>query len=326
VRTQSIQGVVLIFPGALGDLVVALPTLRALRRRHGGAYLTAVVREPLRSLVALTGVADATASLDGADATWLFGGARWPRWLEGRPFVYTWLGAGEAILRARLDAVAARVRYFSVERGPGATHAAGAYARAVGVVLDARTLAGAARIVPRPSPAADAVWAALAGPVLALHAGAGGRSKRWAAEGFAQLGARWCAAGGSVVTVAGPAEQGDLPVADGPVVCDWPLGDVAAVLARAAVYVGNDSGVSHLAGAVGARGVVLFGPTDPRRWRPLGTGLRVLRARSTGRDGIALAALPVQRVFAACRRLVTLTRRDLDTSVARAAGRAWDGE
>lgn len=48
------------------------------------------------------------------------------------------------------------------------------------------------------------------------------------------------------------------------------LRELAWYLAHAAYYVGNDSGVSHLAGAAGARGTVLFGPTDPAVWRPLG--------------------------------------------------------
>lgn len=55
------------------------------------------------------------------------------------------------------------------------------------------------------------------------------------------------------------------------------LRELAWYLGHAAYYVGNDSGVSHLAGVVGARGTVLFGPTDPEVWRPLGNGLRVRR-------------------------------------------------
>jgi heptosyltransferase-3 len=35
-------------------------------------------------------------------------------------------------------------------------------------------------------------------------------------------------------------------------------------------FIGNDSGVSHLAAAAGSRGLVIFGPTDPQRWRPIG--------------------------------------------------------
>jgi len=56
------------------------------------------------------------------------------------------------------------------------------------------------------------------------------------------------------------------------------LPTVAAIARIATAFVGNDSGVSHLAAAVGASGIVIFGPTDPARWRPLGSRtINVLR-------------------------------------------------
>src|SRR5262249_55624769 len=54
---------------------------------------------------------------------------------------------------------------------------------------------------------------------------------------------------------------------------------LAAVLARASAYVGNDSGVTHLAAAWGAPTLALFGPTLPGVWAPLGR-VRVLRSPS----------------------------------------------
>jgi ADP-heptose:LPS heptosyltransferase len=57
------------------------------------------------------------------------------------------------------------------------------------------------------------------------------------------------------------------------------LDRVAAVLERADLYLGNDSGISHLAGIVRARGVVVFGASDSATWRPLGDGLVVASAR-----------------------------------------------
>src|SRR5204862_300548 len=101
VRGESTERVVLVFPGALGDLLLALPALRALRARHAGARVTAVVNQPLRALVELAGVADETAALEGADAALLFGGERLPRWLGGRPFIYSWLGGGDDAVRPR---------------------------------------------------------------------------------------------------------------------------------------------------------------------------------------------------------------------------------
>ena len=54
------------------------------------------------------------------------------------------------------------------------------------------------------------------------------------------------------------------------------LPELAALLRRVRAVVGNDSGPMHLAGAAGARGVVIFGPTDVRLWHPLSDSIRVV--------------------------------------------------
>ena len=65
--------------------------------------------------------------------------------------------------------------------------------------------------------------------------------------------------------------QGQLLLADAP------LARVAGVLSRCRLYIGNDSGLTHLAAAVGEPEVLaLFGPTDPRVWAPLGPRVRTL--------------------------------------------------
>ena len=271
----SIRGLVLIFPGALGDLLLALPALRAVRASHAG-HATLVVSGALRPLAALTGIADRVASLDDARSAWLFGGSVLPDWLEGRPSVVCWMGARDE-LRDRLARVAAGVRLAGVERGGGATHAAASYARAMGLRLEPAALERGARLQPIDSAPARELLAALARPVLAVHRGAGAACKRWDAEAFAAVAAGWRHAGGDVVELLGPAEEGEAALAGAAVARDWPLPEVAALLARVDAFVGNDSGVSHLAAAVGARTVVVFTATDPRRWRPLGPRVRVVR-------------------------------------------------
>src|ERR1700722_3107973 len=77
----------------------------------------------------------------------------------------------------------------------------------------------------------------------------------------------------SVAVILGPAEASIEPIfreAGVTVLKNLDLPTVAAIARIAKAFVGNDSGVSHLAAAVGASGVVIFGPTDPARWRPLG--------------------------------------------------------
>lgn len=298
----------IIFPGALGDFLLALPALRWLRAQHLGAHVVVVVNEPLRSLVRLTGVADAVASLDAADSAALFAGAALPEWLGGRPTVYSWLGSSDDELRGRVTAAATQARFFRVERGASETHAAVAYARSVGRASSPSSLSSAARIVVPKAVTASAVE-------LVVHPGAGASGKRWDPAGFVQVAHWWRRTGGTVVELAGPAEADAAPLLGGAMARDLDLCQLAQVLARATLYLGNDSGVSHLAGAVGAAGVVVFGPTDAQRWRPISGSLVALQARATEPRGFGLTALPAARVIAALRRRLTLTRGGPEISV-----------
>jgi ADP-heptose:LPS heptosyltransferase len=92
----------------------------------------------------------------------------------------------------------------------------------------------------------------------------------------------------------------------GQIVSDLSLLQVSALLGRATLYLGNDSGVSHLAGAFGACGIVLFGPTQPRKWKPLGGNLSVLqnttyREAFPNKEGISLDEISVDAVIAGLR-------------------------
>lgn len=107
---------------------------------------------------------------------------------------------------------------------------------------------------------------------LVLHPGSGGRAKRWPAERFAGLARRFR----SPLILLGPAET-DLVVDGVETARNWPLRKVVATLAAASAFVGNDSGVSHLASWL-CPTLALFGPTDPAVWAPVGPLARVLAA------------------------------------------------
>jgi ADP-heptose:LPS heptosyltransferase len=130
--------------------------------------------------------------------------------------------------------------------------------------------------------------------IVVVHPGSGSEAKRWAIANFAALIdtlARHAQV--RVVIVAGYAEQGvvsrllALIHHAQPLVADnWPLLPTAALIGQATVFVGNDSGLSHLAAALGRPTVAIFGPTDPEIWGPRGAHVTVVqmdRAR-TGDD------------------------------------------
>jgi hypothetical protein len=113
---------------------------------------------------------------------------------------------------------------------------------------------------------------------ILIHPGSGSPAKNWPARRFAET---IRALGRPVRLVVGEADAqaaadveaclgGLLPRLEG-----VPLEELAARLAGARAYLGNDSGVSHLAGLCGTRTVVLFGPTSPAVWRPLGPHVHV---------------------------------------------------
>jgi ADP-heptose:LPS heptosyltransferase len=192
--------------------------------------------------------------------------------------IYSFFAAGEERFRRTLKAVAKQVDFYPFEP-PGDEPIATAYLRAVGAAgepLDTRLEPTTEDI------AAARVRLASLGvrghEFLMILPGSGSRRKNWPPEKFIEL-AECSAARFTPIAVLGPAEAElrevfrDRRIAT---LVDLKLGEVAGLASCAKAFVGNDSGVTHLSAATGTPGVVIFGPTDPRRWRPLGT-VRVIR-------------------------------------------------
>jgi heptosyltransferase-3 len=119
---------------------------------------------------------------------------------------------------------------------------------------------------------------------VALHLGSGSPAKNWPAERFAAVARRLIAGGNQVLLVGGPADSAPISIVQRELqgmaftqAIDLPLSLVAAILERCTAYVGNDSGISHLAAAVGVPVVAIFGPTDPGVWAPRGKAVTVLQ-------------------------------------------------
>lgn len=146
--------------------------------------------------------------------------------------------------------------------------------------------------------------------ILAIAPGSGHPAKNWPLSRYYEVArALSWEAELKVVWLAGPAEEGILPYLEGLAAAQeqtvWarqPLARVARLLARTQVYLGGDSGLSHLAAAAEAHRVVaLFGPTDPRVWAPLGEQVTVLTPPSDAGQPRSLADLSAATVLAALR-------------------------
>jgi ADP-heptose:LPS heptosyltransferase len=142
---------------------------------------------------------------------------------------------------------------------------------------------------------------ALPAGFLAIHPGSGSQAKNWPLSRFAAL-VETVSQGAAWLLVEGPAEAGKLTalrrLPGARVASGIPPRVLGAVLSAAGAYVGNDSGVTHLAACWGAPTVALFGPTDPQSWAPIGPRVRVLAA-----PGGDLSALALDEVSDAVHRL-----------------------
>jgi len=309
--------------GALGDLLLAGPALAALSRHYPQARFTVLGHPDRWRLLAPSLPVEEVWDSSAARWAFLFSEAALPQELRQRlapfPLALIFAPRPQAILLDRLhQAGISAVHWLPSfpETGVEAVEA-----------LQARALAALGlHYVPAPFKletglSQDEKLPELPGPGpwLAVGPGSGHLLKNWPLAHYYEV-SRTLAweYGLKVVWLAGPAEEAMLPylaglaAAQGQVLLSHrPLDRVARVLSRCRLYLGNDSGLTHLAAAVGRPGVLaLFGPSDPRVWAPLGPQVRVLAAPCAQapcvagrtidcRDPRCLAGLSVETVLAA---------------------------
>jgi heptosyltransferase III len=243
----------LIRPGAIGDCILALPAMEHWRTDYTEVWAPS-------AMVPLLGVFDHARSIasTGLDLLALEGvdpPASLLAALRSFDSIHSWYGANRPEFRQVTRSLGLPIDFFPALPPPeGVQHAADFFAAQAGSPIPA---------VPRlriPSgPRRDAV---------VIHPFSGSASKNWPLECFQNLARRlpvpveWCA---------GPEEKlpGAFRFAN--------LAALAAWIAGARLYIGNDCGISHLAAAAGAPVVALFSKTDPTLWAPRGPNVQVLR-------------------------------------------------
>jgi heptosyltransferase-3 len=277
-------------PGAIGDALLACPALAALRAASPGTTVMFLAHPSVRQLVLLEGLADRFFSRDGPEADALF--APSPALARERVgairAAVAWSADPGARLATNLAALGAEPLLIALSR-PLETSGKHAAQFLIDTLAPLGIRAGAQdwpgfRLAWGPGGAPRKPTSSTR-PLVVLHPGSGSPSKNWPAERFVALGATlWKECQARLRIAAGPADGPALrafaQAAEFPyeTLPGRPLEELALLLSSCDLYVGNDSGVSHLAGMCGAPTVALFGPTDPRLWRPLGPRVRVLRA------------------------------------------------
>lgn len=286
---------ILIRPGALGDVLVAMPVVRLLKDRLGCKTMTLLAPSSRGKLLCREGWADAWRDSDSAVFSPLHQppGAPVPPSLAeifaNAGCVVSLAGVGDpdrdAAFALRLREISPAAAVFSGPAAPPRPDRP-AYQSLYEAVRDFYSLSPDSAIDQACIDARIAVSPpedlAIPSPYVVIHPGSGSRKKNWPLANFIALG-RTLAAGlfKRLVVASGEADGTageDLAQAiPGAVhLANQPLERVAAVLAGAAAYVGNDSGVSHLAASVETpdrrrpRVYAVFGPTSSAVWGPKG--------------------------------------------------------
>jgi heptosyltransferase-2 len=292
--------------GAIGDFILTLPAIRLLREAFPNAHLEILGYQHIVALAKGRYYADETRCIEyGAMAGFFV-----PR-SELAPDLAEYFSSFQQIVSFLFDPD----RFFETNvRRAGAKHFLPAYAK----IDDSEH---AARQLARPLQslalyleehaatihlsAADRAFAReflgeSAGPWMALHPGSGSPKKNWPLERWKELGDRLLAADPAVelLLVGGEADAAQLAAlteawrgARVRIARDLPLPQLGAVLERCRCFLGHDSGISHLAAAVGTRCVLLFGPTDPSIWAPANPAVAVLEAPAGDLDQLSVSAV-----------------------------------
>ena len=259
--------------GALGDFLVTLPALALLRARWPEADIRFVGNTTAAALGVQVRLLDHVDSQHAGHWRALYATKSLPDALRDQLAAYDlivnyWPDPDRVL--ARHFPIHAHQTFLTTGAHPSLTPAAAHYC----AVLQPLGLHATRFDYSLMTPQADQTW-------VALHPGSGSPRKNWPLARWAAL-ADWLRLplGLQVFIVSGEAEPPDILSNHGTPWRNLPLSELATHLSRCGLFIGHDSGISHLAAATGTPSLLLFGPTDPATWAPPYPLVRVLRSGS----------------------------------------------
>ncbi len=303
--TVRMNRVLLIRGGAIGDFILTLPALKALREAYPDAQVEILGYKHIAALAENRFYAQAVRSIEYGPLSSFFARnselpAELANYFASFDLIISYLFDPDRIFENNL-------RRCGVENllcGPAKIVETNVHAaRQLALPIEQLGI-GVGDLTERVFPSIDDRQFAkgflqfLQQPILAIHPGSGSTEKNWPLENWIALFSRnggvpltedKCGQVGnafSLVVISGEADKTEAEALER----EWknreirfaknlPLPQLSAVLERS-IFIGHDSGISHLAAASGANCVLLFGPTDPDVWAPRNKNVQILRAQS----------------------------------------------
>lgn len=289
--------------GAIGDFILTLPVLAALRQQFPNARLEVLGYPHIAQLALLGGLADQVQSIEARPLAGFFAqrsslDGRLAEYFAGFALIISYLYDPDNVFQENV-ARCSKAQFIAGPHRPNeneSVHATDVFLKPLErlAIFDAdaaprinlnaaRNVAGAENSVSR--------W-------LACHPGSGSERKNWPEENWATLLQRLADKTGLQFLLLGGEAEGErlarlaalVPPNRIKVAQSLPLPEVAALIGECQFYVGHDSGITHLAAALGLPGLVLWGGTNESVWRPRGQQMSLLR------NAHGLAAISVEEV------------------------------
>lgn len=296
--------ILIIRGGAIGDFILTLPGIKLLRDRYPRAHIELLGHLQIIALARNRFYADAVRSIESGALATLF--AKDPvlsreltEYFGSFDLIVSYLFDPEGIFQDNLRRCGIKLFIAGPAKLSDREHAALQLARpleALSLYLEDRAttiyLADEDREFARNFLGGDAR------PIIAFHPGSGSETKNWPIENWKELGERLFSTGLAVLVISGEADEERARFLDSvwkerPVrfAKHLPLTQLAGLLENA-LFLGHDSGISHLAASAGARCILLFGPTDSAIWAPMNERVTVLQApdRKLGSLGVPAVA------------------------------------
>jgi ADP-heptose:LPS heptosyltransferase len=314
--------ILILHPGGLGDIILSLPAVALIRESCPSARITLAGNiDHLAAIV--SGYADRIVSLATLPLHHLYAGDSLPepevRFWKSFDRIVSWTGSGDPQFAGNFRKIHPNVCIAPWRPQPGGTRhvsqlfvdsldigfSFGTKPEPVSILLDSKLRnEGKQWLIDRGWNGQD--------PLTALHPGAGSKTKRWPLTRFIELAQQLThQEKRKLLIIEGPAEP-ELAKEIAQALSEinviraesLPLNLLAAVMSQCGAFVGNDSGIAHLAAALELHAVVLFGPTLPQHWAPLGQNVVALRdahgcegCASSGNNHTCLESIKVEDIL-----------------------------
>ncbi|MEX2579145.1 MAG: glycosyltransferase family 9 protein [Verrucomicrobiales bacterium] len=290
--------------GAVGDFILTMPAIKLMRDSLPDNEVEILGYPAIAELATATGLADRVRSIEDARLAPFFApGARldtaWCDYFAGFDLVVSYLYDPDGFFEENLKVAGVRTLLsgpFRPDESPPFVPAAAQLARPleeIALFLDDPALE-------LDYPDESGLSTATDGPLVALHPGSGSPGKNWSFESWVKVldrlrerfpDAEFLVTGGEAESeiIDQFAELLDAAGIPHRLLLDKSLGQLGALYRNVDLYLGHDSGISHLAASAGAEGVLLFGPTNPEIWAPVSSRMKRVVSPTASPGNISVA-------------------------------------